>query len=340
MRRRPVDQTAYYRGVRMAPYDLVRELALALAAVLVLVLVLAAALSSPDVPAVTVQSWAQHAPVDLVSTATSELQGTTLSSAYGPPYTAPGEEAADAVGITPEEVPDSVQTLGPLAPQLWAGIHLPIHPAWSDVLHPLVLASVGNPALRQAVVAYRRAPAATRRRWLVAFQAQLGSARMVRGQLVVRPAQDGPLPLMMETLLTVARSGGLDALLTQSGHFYQTDYTGPLLFLGDGGYLPALAQSQHLLGDQWGMMNETGRYPGQAWLWLYTMWYQIPPYSTAGNADLLVVLTMGLLTTLLLLVPFLPGLRDIPRWVPIYRLIWREHYRDEAARRRPRPGPG
>jgi hypothetical protein len=74
-------------------------------------------------------------------------------------------------------------------------------------------------------------------------------------------------------------------------------------------------------------MNETGRYPGQAWLWLYTFWYQIPPYNTASNADLLVVLTMGLLTTLLLLVPFIPGLRDIPRWVPIYRLIWREHYR-------------
>jgi len=44
-------------------------------------------------------------------------------------------------------------------------------------------------------------------------------------------------------------------------------------------------------------MNETGRYPGQAWLWLYTMWCQIPPFNSAtgflgittANADLAVV---------------------------------------------------
>ena len=33
---------------------------------------------------------------------------------------------------------------------------------------------------------------------------------------------------------------------------------------------------QHLQGNTWGMMNETGSYPGQAWLWLYSFWYQIP----------------------------------------------------------------
>ena len=36
------------------------------------------------------------------------------------------------------------------------------------------------------------------------------------------------------------------------------------------------------------MMNETGSYPGQAWLWLYTFWYQIKPFSTSANADVLV----------------------------------------------------
>jgi hypothetical protein len=29
-------------------------------------------------------------------------------------------------------------------------------------------------------------------------------------------------------------------------------------------------------------------------------------------------------------VPFIPGLRDIPRFVPIYRLIWRRYYKEEA----------
>jgi hypothetical protein len=31
----------------------------------------------------------------------------------------------------------------------------------------------------------------------------------------------------------------------------------------------------------------------------------------------------GLATLLLLLVPFIPGLRDVPRLIPVHRLIWR-----------------
>jgi hypothetical protein len=82
-----------------------------------------------------------------------------------------------------------------------------------------------------------------------------------------------------------------------------------------------------MTGSQWGMMNETGRYPGQAWLWLFTLWYQLPPFNSASNGDLLVVVVMTLLSVGLLLVPFIPGLRDIPRWIPVHKLIWREHYR-------------
>ena len=29
------------------------------------------------------------------------------------------------------------------------------------------------------------------------------------------------------------------------------------------------------------MMNETGSYPGQVWLWLYTFWYQIKPFDSS-----------------------------------------------------------
>jgi len=57
------------------------------------------------------------------------------------------------------------------------------------------------------------------------------------------------------------------------------------------------------------------------------MWYQLPPYNTAPNADLLVVLTMGVVTLALALVPWIPILRDIPRWIPVHRLVWRDYYR-------------
>jgi hypothetical protein len=139
------------------------------------------------------------------------------------------------------------------------------------------------------------------------------------------------VPNMLGHLLQLAQTGALDGLLLSSNHFYQTDYSKPLLFMNDGGYVPALADEQHLTGDQWGMMNETGLYPGQTWLWLFTLWYQIPPFNQVSYTDLLVVLMMVLLTTLLMLVPFIPGLRDIPRLVPIYRLIWRGYYAETKA---------
>ena len=133
---------------------------------------------------------------------------------------------------------------------------------------------------------------------------------------------------MISALTSMARSGALDDALLSSRQFYGTDYTKPLLFIADGTYLDNLGQAQHLQGSQWGMMNETGNYPGQAWLWLYTLWYQVPPMKTSSNADLQVWAIMMLLTLALALVPFIPGLRSIPRRSRIYRLIWRQHYRD------------
>jgi hypothetical protein len=79
------------------------------------------------------------------------------------------------------------------------------------------------------------------------------------------------------------------------------------------------------------MMNETGNYPGQAWLWLYTVWYQVAPMNTSDNADLEVWTIMMVLSLALIFLPFIPGLRSIPRWTRVYRLIWRQHYRSLAA---------
>ena len=87
-----------------------------------------------------------------------------------------------------------------------------------------------------------------------------------------------------------------------------------------------------LTGSQWGVMNETGSYPGQPWLWLYTLWYQVPGWSNSANVDMIAVYMTGLGTILLLLVPFIPGLRDVPRLIPVHRLIWRSWYRSD-------PGP-
>jgi len=137
--------------------------------------------------------------------------------------------------------------------------------------------------------------------------------------------------VMMAAELTMARSGALDSDLLAQRQFYGTDFTKPLLFIADGSYYNQLATNMHLSGDQWGVMNETGSYPGQPWLWLYQMWYHVSPFQNSVSVDIWAIYLTGICTLLLLLVPFIPGLRDFPRAVPVYRLIWRSWYRSPGA---------
>ncbi len=315
-------QEEYYRGVRMVPYDLVKELTIALGVIGVVVLVVAALLSSPNVPSVTIAAWSQNDPVVFVTTAAGELAGTTTSAGYGNPYNTSGPG----------------QKWGPIAPQTWFGTRIPIDSAGTFVIQPLQRLAVNNADLAAALDTWQKASSDQQGKWLDAYTKALPDAKVQDGKVTVADGDYGPLPLMMSNLLLMGQSGALDGLLQINGRFYQTDYTPALLFMGDGGYLSGQAQQWNLLGNQWGMMNETGLYPGQTWLWLYTMWYQVPPFTSttgflglnASNADLGIIILMTLLTAALAAVPFIPILRDIPRWVPIHRLIWRNYYRPKA----------
>ncbi|HXR14143.1 MAG TPA: hypothetical protein VN740_05730 [Solirubrobacteraceae bacterium] len=308
---RELDAAARHYDGPYKPYDLVKELCVALVLITVLSVALAIVFSSPDEPPSTIAQWSRQMPVDFVTTAVNELDGTSGTAGYGPPYNhnGPGQHAAF------------------LHLQKWLGVSHPIDTAADFVYQPLsTIPDV--PQVKIATAAYQAAPAKTQAAWTTAYGNALAKASVGPGNTVKAPPGNyGPLPTMMGALLALAQSGGLDGDLLTSRQFYQTDYTKPLLFMADGGLLAARAQAQHLLGTQWGMMNETGSYPGQVWLWLYTFWYQISPYNSSANADLLVFLTMGVLSLALLLIPFIPGLRDIPRWVPLYRYIWRDHYR-------------
>jgi hypothetical protein len=294
------------------PYDLVKEFVVALAVVGVLTVALAALFGSPDERPVTLAGWANASPADFVGTAVSELDGSSGTASYGAPYT---------------HTPGAGQQLGPLSLQRWAGVTEPVDAAQDFVLRPL-RGIPGDPALSAALATYTGASADQQQTWATAYGDALAKAPD-NDPAKVAPGDYGPVPLLADRLLALARSGGLDGALQAQGGFYQTDYAKSLLFLADGAYLKDLARDQHLGGDQWGMMNETGRYPGQAWLWLYTFWYQVKPFSSSGNADALVWGLMALLSLLLLAVPFIPGLRSIPRLIPLHRLIWRDHYRRE-----------
>ena len=314
-----------------ASYDLVKELCIAVGVVALLAIVLTVLFSSPDEKPSTVAQWSRQMPINFVATAAKELDGTSDTAEYGPPY---NHNSA------------SVQHFLFLHPQRWLGVSHPIDTAEDYVIGPLETVP-GDPVLRSALAEYRAARAATRKGWGEAYAKPLEEYETATeekktppktvaldassGAVTVKASGAGPVPALMGGLLSLAQSGGLDGALLTSNQFFQTDYTKPLLFMADGGLLGERAEAQHLLGEQWGMMNETGSYPGQVWLWLYTLWYQVEPIKSSSNADIQVMLIMGLLSLALVCIPFIPGIRDLPRRIPIYKLIWKEHYRAQRS---------
>jgi Cytochrome b(N-terminal)/b6/petB len=288
-------------------YDIVKEGFIASLIVLILVVLLAGLLSSPDEPPVTVASWAKIAPADFMATAASELNGTSETAQYGPPYNN-GNANLQKVGV-------SWQMLG--------GVHQAINPANTFVLQPLSSIAPSDQNLARSLAAYNSASPAQQMTWANNYAKVVTNVTFKNGTPYVPMADYGPVPVLVNSELSLAQSGAIDADLLAQQPFYGTDYSKPLLFIEDGNYFSSKAETEHLTGAQWGVMNETGSYPGQPWLWLYTLWYQIPSFSQSANVDLIAIYLTGVGTLLLLLVPLIPGLRDIPRVIPIHKLIWR-----------------
>lgn len=285
-------------------YDLVKEFVIALAVVSLLTLGLAAVFSSPDEKAITMAGWAKAAPEDVVATAAAELAGTSPSATYGPPYNHNGPG----------------QTVLGIPLQRWGRVRLPVDSA-DLVLDPLRgIASVSG--VGAALSTWTSTDPAARVAWASAYADALAAAPGGDPNKVAA-GDYGPVPELTTAFLGLAASGGLEGSLTASGNFYGIDATRSLLLLSDGAYLEDTARAAHLGGDQWGMMNELGNYPGQPWMWLYTFWYQVKPFSTSENADAEIWGLMAVLTLGLMFLPFIPGLRSIPRWIPVHRLIWR-----------------
>jgi hypothetical protein len=294
------------------PYDIVKEVVICFLVVAVIVIGLAVLFGSPDDKTITIQKWSHADAVDFATTAIAELDGSSGTAGYGPPY---------------NSTPDVSQKIGPISLESLMGVHIPVNTAQDFVLGPL--ATNPSPTVQAALASYNAASPEQQAKWTAAYEKAVAKGTVVNGTVVVPVGAYGPVGEMIGALTTMAQTGGLDASLVNQSQFYGTDYTKSLLFVADGSYLASKADALHLSGDQWGMMNETGSFPGQPWLWLYTMWYQVPPFTTswAANADALVWALMMLLTLVLLLVPFIPGLRSVPRWTRIYKLVWRDYYK-------------
>jgi hypothetical protein len=322
---RPKDDTQPWGG-RYAPYDLIKELCVAVGVIGLMAVVLTVLFSSPDDKPSTIAQWSQELPANFVAAASKQLDGTSGTAEYGAPYNHNGEGQHAAF----------------LYPQKWLGVSHPINTANDFVIAPLETVP-NDQALHNALAEYKAAPEKQKKEWSEAYAKPLEeyetaleekkappktvTVDATTGSVTVQAAGAGPVPVMMAGLLSLAKTGGLEGGLVTSSQFFQTDYTKPLLFMADGGLLSERAEGQHLLGEQWGIMNETGSFPGQPWLWLYALWYQVEPFKSSENADILVMLVMGVLSLAFICIPFIPGVNILPRKIPLFKVIWKEHYR-------------
>jgi len=127
-------------------------------------------------------------------------------------------------------------------------------------------------------------------------------------------------------MLDLGRAGLLEGALTSNERLpYTLDNSRAMLFFQEGPDSD-FANSVDMLGTQWGITHEVGNLPGPWWLWPYAIWYQFPVIAKDSNADATVGSLMVLLFVLLLFAPFIPVLKHLPKWIPIYRIIWRDWY--------------
>jgi len=302
---------AYFRNVPMKPYDLLAEGLIVLLVVAVVVVVLAAVLSSPDYPTVRGEDVANRQPVAFVQTSANILAGNSSIQDYGPPY-------------TPDT--DNAQSLFGIAPAKWFGVRDRIDPAQDFILKPLARAAVLNHDVATALDTYEAAIPDEQQTWVTAYLSALDEATVVNGEVRVTPGDYGPVPTLMSGMLDLGRSGLLEGALESNAKLpFTLDFTRSLLFFQDDVYA-SVAEKLNLLGDQWGISNETGRYPGAWWLWPYTFLYQIEPMSSSDNADLQVGAIMIGVFLIMLLIPLIPVVSWLPRWLRVNRVIWRRWY--------------
>jgi hypothetical protein len=302
---------AYFQNVPMKPYDLVREGLVVLLVVAVVVVVVAAVLSSPDYPTIRGEDVANRQPIAFVETSANILAGNSGIQDYGPPY-------------TPDR--DNAQSLFGIAPANWFGVRNRIDPSQDFIIKPLTRLAVLNEDVGTALQAYEAASADQQQAWLTSYVSALDEATVVDGDVQVPSGDYGPVPTLMSGMLALGRAGLLEGALESSDRLpFTVDFTRSLLFFQDDVYA-GVAEKLDLLGEQWGISNETGRYPGAWWLWPYTFFYQVRPMSSSDNADLQVGAIMIGFFLVILLVPFIPVVNRLPRWLGIHRLIWRDWY--------------
>jgi len=304
--------------------------------------------ASPPGQAFSAKYWDANDPSDLAQTAVQELLGATTTAGYGPPFNTTTGASQEIIGIKPAEIAKAI-----------FGLTLPINTANDFVLAPVSgLIAPYNPLVAAAITRYKAAggdlspgaPAGNvassqQATWLNNYATALAkpSATFTPTSVTVPPGNYGPVPVIIRAELLIAHNGSLDGYFQGSDQQLSTNTTKGTMFFSDGSLWGTIATAQGVAGDQWGVMNELWNYPGQVWLWLYSGMYQIPALNPSNNSNL--DLDVGLLMILFgfllpMFAPWIPGINRIPRWIPLYKIIYRKFYQSTGGGQPPVKKPG
>ena len=331
------------------PYDLIRELIISGSIVAFLVIVLTVVFASADPPPVTMKEWATQSPRDFLATTLQEVAESSLSATYGPPYqtTAQSGSTQGFGPISPEEwfgqeIP--IRTFTDYVERPLSTI--PGNPASAALAQWKAASTPQREAWEKAYVnALKQAPQAP---------SSNGTYEVPAGEYgPLGPILSAQYSLARSGGLDAALIGQNEH---STSIWYSNNQTFPLMYFGDSGqggagedcieakpfkvnrhepsqqlekgygcwyYNQSVSNDApryagYLAGSKWGIINEVGNFPGAWWLPLYDVWYQFEPGLSSQNADLFAMIMTGLFATIFALTPWIPGLRDLPKRIPLY----------------------
>ena len=300
------------------------------AVMLVAVAIAALTIGSPNYPRDTITGTAKADPAGFFLSFTHELDGM-----------APSNANAHEFGM---DDPGQVFVLNPVraAAPILGEVSV-------DMMPTLKAADV-----RTAITTYDSADANQRMMWATNFDQALGTVtesaggEMVGGAMAgpASPAMDkiaglqgdfGPVPTIVETDVFLAQSGYLEQYLEGIDPGHSLHLTNICLY--DHPAMLNTAVDQGLTDDQWGMVKERGFAVGPWYLVIPSAFHVWFPGGTTGQGFVLWNLAFALL--LLFVIPLVPGVRDLPRYLRLYRFIYRYPASDEldAPAMRERFGP-
>jgi hypothetical protein len=262
---------------------------------LVVVAVLAATMGSPNWPRDSVASASKADPGGAILAFTQELDGTSSSNSNAQEF---------GMGF-PGDV----------------FVHFPLHQA----------ASLLGVEVQNALASYDAVSPQQRQTWTSNYDKALGTiTQMGGGSMEGTPSPDfskidtlkgdfGPVPVLIKADLLLAQNGYLDQYFQsiEAGHAYHLTN----IWLYDHPNLLNTALGQGLTDDQWGMVKERG-FPVGPWFLIIPAVFHV--YFPGGKTGLGFVLWNLLFAAILLfVVPLVPGIRDLPRYLKFYRFIYR-----------------